>query len=883
MTISRPARLAMVGLFFLAATTVYTYPLVFEPSTRLLVGGGDYLAESATVVWHARQLVRNPLRLWNSPFYYPSSHAVVQQQPAAFTGLLAAPLLGLGAGPLLACNALVILSMVTSGVLTYTLARDLTGRELPGILAGLVFAFFPNRMDHLGQFTYQMGALMPLATWAACRFLLRGRWTDLALLVATLWAQALSSLYNAFGLVLLLVAFAVALRLVRPDPPPPRTLLRALVGAVGLVLALTPFLAPYWQAHRELGLQRDLDLSTWFGMDLLSLLDPGVFNRLYAGRLVGLGRSEGGLFPGFVVLILAAAAGWSLRRPAAPPDGPRWVRISLRALGFVALACAAVAVAAPLVAALGLRPSLPSWLRVRNLTLPVNALPLLALAWIALDARREPAPRPSRRQWTMVFLFLSVSTFLTTLSPNLPIGERRWGTGLFEWIYEFVPGASAFRAPGRWSLAFALPLALLAALGLRVIQDAMRPARATALSLVLVAGVLIEYNVAPLPWDRLGAPPPVYDWLARQPGDSAVVELPIREVDNGWAMFWGLRHGKRVVNGHGGFDRPLMEEIARASDPFRLPALLTALRAIFPLRYVVVHVSELGGAARDWGEPLRSPPPGFRLVRRFDGDDVYLLDGTPETGVDLHRRFPTDLLRSRPLAYRLRLAGEDPDVVRWIDVRFNDQAIAHFTADGGGRLEPPLAFRTTEPNDLWFRHEYRIGPEATRAARYLIGRTGVQAPVDLHVTSGGIHSGDTVSVRVNGHETLEDPRRGYSVVTLDPSDGRVLAVTRFDPFRSETESRRLAQFIDTVAPGAIVVVALRDNGAGQLGADGVRALRAVGGIENLRGTSGLSHLIVGVKGARAGEALELHGDRLLTATVGAERPLGVTLEALGLD
>ena len=33
----------------------------------------------------------------------------------------------------------------------------------------------------------------------------------------------------------------------------------------------------------------------------------------------------------------------------------------------------------------------------------------------------------------------------------------------------------------------------------------------------------------------------------------------------------------------------------------------------------------------------------------------------------------------------------------------------------------------------------------------------------------------------------------------------------------------------------------------------------------------------------SGEALEFRGDRLLTATVGAERPLGVTLEALNLE
>jgi Interleukin-like EMT inducer len=484
----------------------------------------------------------------------------------------------------------------------------------------------------------------------------------------------------------------------------------------------------------------------------------------------------------------------------------------------------------------------------------------------------------------MVLLFLVGFTFLTTLSPNLPIGERRWGTAPFEWIFEYVPGASAFRAPGRWSLAFALPLALLAAFGLRAIQDVMRPAQATALSLVLLGGLVVEYDVSPLPWARLGPPPAVYDWLARQPGDTAVVELPIgSELGNGWAMFWGLRHGKRVVNGHGGFSRPTVEEIARASDPLRLPALLTALRATFPLRHVVVHVSQMGAAARDWESLRAAPPPGLRLAERLDGDDVYVLDGTPETGTELHRRFPTDLLRSHRLAYRFRLAGEDAEVVRWVDVRFNGQPVVRLTADGGGRLEPPLAFRTTEPNDLWLRHEYRIRPEARRSARYLIGRTGVHAPVDLVVTSGGIHSGDAVSVRVNGHETLEDPRRGYSVVALDPGDGHVLAVARFDPFRSETESHGLAGFIARVAPGTIVVLAVRDNGGGQLEAEGVQALRAVGGAEDLRGTLGLSHLIVGVKGASPGEALEAHGERLLTATIGAERSLGVALEALDLE
>jgi len=64
----------------------------------------------------------------------------------------------------------------------------------------------------------------------------------------------------------------------------------------------------------------------------------------------------------------------------------------------------------------------------------------------------------------------------------------------------------------------------------------------------------------------------------------------------------------------------------------------------------------------------------------------------------------------------------------------------------------------------------------------------------------------------------------------------------------------------------------------------VRALGAVGGRADLRGTSGWSHALIGVRGARAGDAIEDWGPRAVRAVVGRDRPvpLGLTLEAFEL-
>jgi hypothetical protein len=245
--LSRNRQGILVVLLFLATTAYYTRPLVLRLPTAFLAGMGDYVTEATMVAWYARQTLHDPLRLFQAPFYYPYSNTGAYQQSAFFTGLLAIPGLLLTGQPLLVTSALLVAGFVASGALGYLLAFTITGRVVPSLLAGAVFAYYPNRMDHLQTFTYQQAALFPLAVWALYRFLLGGRWRELLLLVATLWAQMLSSLYNGYALGFLLAGFTLAFLLLRPSRVTWFLAVRAICGLLLLAALLAPFLWPMWR------------------------------------------------------------------------------------------------------------------------------------------------------------------------------------------------------------------------------------------------------------------------------------------------------------------------------------------------------------------------------------------------------------------------------------------------------------------------------------------------------------------------------------------------------------------------------------------------------------------------------------------------------------
>ena len=584
-----------------------------------------------------------------------------------------------------------------------------------------------------------------------------------------------------------------------------------------------------------------------------------------------------------MTLLLAALAVFFLRRSPGPPP-PRWTRPVVVALTVVAAAAVGGIALALAVGEVRMRVGGVEVLRLTRLTWQVAVLPALVLGVIALEGRRRRTGPLVPREWMLTAGFLALLTYLLCLAPTLMIRGHPWGWSLFYWVYAHVPGGSAFRAPGRWSLVFALPLALLAALGAAALAERLRGRRSTVVLGLLFLALAVEYTTEPIPWRTLPPRPAVYDRLRDEPGDFAVLQIPIYEqASDAWAMLWAQEHRKWVVNGHGGFALPTWEALVKAAqdrDPDRLSA---AIRSVYPLRYVVVHPWLLGRVWTPMAALMQEGRvPGLVRTGVYGTDELYRVEGTPQEGFEIARHFSSTWARRHPEAeYALDLA-DDPEVAARVEVRFNGRLVRTHEGPARARVPLPPPLPAADRNELAFRDVYVVRPEVTRGALYQIGRTGVASPVDLWVRSAGSEAGRRASIQVNGHELIPDRYRGYWVVGLDPADGRFLARDRFDTHRSTAESARLAAFVEAFRPGTLLVVAALDDVTWQLTDQALAALRSLGGQADPRGTFGQSHLLVGVRGAQAGQALEVVGPGPLSAAVGRVRPPRLRLEAFEL-
>ncbi|MGD8474516.1 MAG: interleukin-like EMT inducer domain-containing protein, partial [Anaerolineae bacterium] len=165
-------------------------------------------------------------------------------------------------------------------------------------------------------------------------------------------------------------------------------------------------------------------------------------------------------------------------------------------------------------------------------------------------------------------------------------------------------------------------------------------------------------------------------------------------------------------------------------------------------------------------------------------------------------------------------------------------------------------------NDVRFRFDRLDAPAEVLPGNGAIGMTGLQSPVAIEVNSGG--PAGFAFIAVGSGDDAEDGSvhsPGYNVAVIHPQSGKLLDLQGFDttPSGGESNAVALAEMIDAVPDGRIVAVALQGDGAAHLTEDAVRALSQIGGQADLRGTTGWSHALIGVKGAAPGTALEAAG------------------------
>jgi hypothetical protein len=192
--------LALALALFIALTAVMTYPQVFRMADGVH-DPGDPLMVTWVLGWVAHQIPIAPAHIFDANIFYPERNTLAYSETLLVPGLLAAPLFWVGVAPIVVYNLVFLSGFALSGVGVALLVRRLTASSGAAILAGIVFAFAPYRIDHYAHLQLQQTQFIPLALWAFHRLLDTGRLRDGVLVGVFTACQMLSCMYYGIFLI----------------------------------------------------------------------------------------------------------------------------------------------------------------------------------------------------------------------------------------------------------------------------------------------------------------------------------------------------------------------------------------------------------------------------------------------------------------------------------------------------------------------------------------------------------------------------------------------------------------------------------------------------------------------------------------------------------
>ncbi|MFQ5789630.1 MAG: hypothetical protein ACE5JI_04055 [Acidobacteriota bacterium] len=318
MTRSRAGPAALLLLLYSFLALLFTYPLVLQFLTHHVgEDGGDARVYLWNLWWVDKALVelhRNPYE--TDLIFYPLGIGLSLHTLGFLYGLFYIPL-KIFFGPVAAPNLIVIWTFIASALGMYGLARYLGASRSGAFLAGLAFGFCPYRLARLaGHYDLLGTEWLPLYALVFLRALHSEKVNGKLLLGAGAMAAACG--YAALNYLFFLVLFTLLyLAWILWKPKGGRDTLLFRAGSIGVISAvlLSPLL-----------LQLYRDLSSWtyppypgsdrYGADLAAYFLPAPTESLL-GRAIGRGfdpnLTETTVFPGYLVLLLAAGTVWSPR------------------------------------------------------------------------------------------------------------------------------------------------------------------------------------------------------------------------------------------------------------------------------------------------------------------------------------------------------------------------------------------------------------------------------------------------------------------------------------------------------------------------------------------------------------------------------------------
>jgi hypothetical protein len=579
-------------VLFSLLTIFMTWPLALHLGDSVVGPVGDNFYFTWLVWWFKRALLDLHTLPLTVPFFnYPEGWNLAYNEITPAMAVMAMPFAVVG-GPVFGYNMAMLLSFVLSGLGTFLWVRRLTQNSLAAVVAGTIFAFTPYRLAHLWA-----GHLNLMGTqWFPFYFMFfhqllesrRWRWKPALLAALFLGLIGLTSQYYLYMAIVLSVVWAAAyLLLVRPRAVLKPGLWENL-GAFGL--ASLPLLA--------------LGMAPYLVLALQGTLSSRVFDqsvRFYSASPTNF------VWPSTQQFLVGA---WSQQMQQL---GPYWHEPALY-LGLIALGLAGLG------------------LMTRRKALATNriAVVLAATAFVAFVLALG-----TDFHWLGQTDVTGMPSFLQLTDPQgkpfLPL------PGYF--LFKYLPFYAMMRVWMRYGIFVSLFVSVLAGLGSAWLLSRVRLRLAVPLAGLLVVLILFEFYPGQQTLSAVQARP-VDTWLAAQPAQGAVVQLPIAESTRPeFTYYASVVEGKPFAGGFFlAFYPQQFTSLWYGCNSFPDEKSVQSLQQ-FDIQYVVVDTEAYGGqlaATRQQAQSL-----GLQLLATVGGQDVYAVP-LPATGLQ-----PSNMLNPR--------------------------------------------------------------------------------------------------------------------------------------------------------------------------------------------------------------------------------------------
>jgi hypothetical protein len=342
----------LAAALFSALTLILTYPLSRHPGSTSLGSDADVHLFTWTLAWDVHAFLDTPWSIFDANIFFPYDRTLAFSENLIGSAFFAAPVMWLTGNPVLAMNAVALLSVALCGLGAYVLARRLGLSASAAIVCGIIFAFSPARFFRFAQMHLTAIQWIPFTLAFLHAYFDRGlprrssdvmegakagRRRDLRIAIGFFTLQALSSLHGAVYLTLAIAVFLIH-RVVAGAPVAFAQRLRD-VGVTGAVLLIPAALLvpPYLRVQQDMGLVRTLE--DWIPARESFLASPTHLHAWLLARLFDTPlneRASAFLFPGYVPIVLAAVAVVTMRRSAHRSAVVLYAAIALIAIAFSA-------------------------------------------------------------------------------------------------------------------------------------------------------------------------------------------------------------------------------------------------------------------------------------------------------------------------------------------------------------------------------------------------------------------------------------------------------------------------------------------------------------------------------------------------------------------